>query len=142
MRIAVASDHAGYQYKTMLADYLRRLGHQVSDFGTHSEDPVDYPDFVLPAARAVADGDCPRGIVVGRSGNGEAMAANRVRGIRCAVCWNEETARLARAHNDANMIALGQRLVSQDTAYRIVDVWLSAPFEAGRHIQRLKKLDR
>jgi len=142
VRIAVASDHAGYQYKTMLADYLRRLGHQVSDFGTHSEDPVDYPDFVLPAARAVADGDCPRGIVVGRSGNGEAMAANRVRGIRCAVCWNEETARLARAHNDANMIALGQRLVSQDTAYRIVDVWLSAPFEAGRHIQRLKKLDR
>lgn len=141
MRIAVASDHAGYHYKTMLADHLRQLGHVVLDFGTHSEEPVDYPDYVMPAARAVAEGDCQRGIVVGGSGNGEAIAANRLRGVRCAVCWNEQTARLARAHNDANMIALGQRMVTADSARHIVEAWLSTPFEGGRHVQRLQKLD-
>ena len=142
MRIAIASDHAGFRYKTMLAEHLRSRGHEVVDFGTDSEEPVDYPDFIRPAAEAVAQGRCARGIVLGGSGNGEAMTANRVPGIRCAVCWNEESARLARAHNDANMLSLGERLVSPEMARAIVDVWLTVDFEGGRHARRIAKLDR
>ena len=142
MRIAIASDHAGYRYKSLIADYLRLLGHEIVDFGTGSEEPVDYPDLVRPAALAVAGGECERGVVVGGSGNGEAMAANRVRGVRCAVCWSQESARLARAHNDANVIALGQRLVPEANLYTILDAWLSTPFEGGRHKARIEKLDR
>ncbi|MBC8873678.1 MAG: ribose 5-phosphate isomerase B [Planctomycetes bacterium] len=141
MRIAIASDHAGFRYKMTLAQYLGTLGHDVVDFGTNSDKPVDYPDFVKPAADSVAQGNCDRGIVLGGSGNGEAIAANRVRGVRCAVCWNEETARLARMHNDANMISLGQRLIPEDVARRIVDTWLSTPFQGGHHVQRIEKLD-
>lgn len=141
MRIALASDHAGFRYKAMLADWLRKEGHEVVDFGTHSDASVDYPDFIGPAARAVAAGECERGIVLGGSGNGEAMAANRVRGVRCALCWSEETARLARAHNDANMISLGERLLSEDLARAIVATWLREPFEGGRHVARIRKLD-
>ena len=124
----------------MLARHLAALGHDVVDFGTSSTEPVDYPDFVHQAAAAVASGDCERGIVLGGSGNGEAMAANRHRGVRCALCWNEESARLARSHNDANMLSLGQRLIPEDSAVRIVDIWLTTPFEGGRHVQRLQKL--
>lgn len=142
MRIAVASDHAGFRYKRRIAALLRELGHEVVDFGTGSEEPVDYPDFVRPAALAVARGDCERAVVLGGSGNGEAMAANRVRGVRCALCWNEETARLARAHNDANALSLGERMLTEDEAERIVRVWLSTPFEGGRHVARIGKLDR
>jgi ribose 5-phosphate isomerase B len=142
MRIALASDHAGFRYKTMLAALLAEQGHEVVDFGTRSEEPVDYPDFVRPAALAVAEGRCERGIVLGGSGNGEAMAANRVRGARCALCWSEESARLARAHNDANLLSLGQRLLSEDLVRRIVEIWLTTPFEGGRHIRRLELLDR
>lgn len=142
MRIAMASDHAGFRYKTMLAEHLRSRGHEVVDFGTDSEEPVDYPDFIRPAAEAVAQRRCARGIVLGGSGNGEAMTANRVPGIRCAVCWNEESARLARAHNDANMLSLGERLVSPEMARAIVDVWLTVDFEGGRHARRIAKLDR
>jgi ribose 5-phosphate isomerase B len=142
MRIALASDHAGFRYKSGVADHLRDMGHDVVDFGTDSEEPVDYPDFVRPAALAVARGECERGIVFGGSGNGEAMAANRVRGVRCAVAWNEESARLARAHNDANMLSLGQRLLSEQEALTIVDVWLSTAFDGGRHQARIEKLDR
>jgi len=141
MRIAIASDHAGFRYKAVITDQLRRLGHEVVDFGTNSEDPVDYPDFIGAAARAVAERQCDRGIVLGGSGNGEAMAANRIRGVRCAVCWSEESARLARAHNDANMIAIGQRLITEPLALAIVDVWLTTPFEGGRHLPRIAKLD-
>ena len=141
MRIAIASDHAGFRYKEILARHLSTLGHEVVDFGTSSTDPVDYPDFVHPAAAAVASGDCERGIVLGGSGNGEAMAANRHPGVRCALCWNEESARLARSHNDANMLSLGERLISEDVATRIVDVWLTTPFEGGRHLPRVRKLD-
>jgi ribose 5-phosphate isomerase B len=141
MRIAVASDHAGYRYKSLIADHLRGLGHEVVDFGTGSEEPIDYPDVVRPAALAVAAGECERGVVVGGSGNGEAMAANRVRGVRAAVCWSQESARLARAHNDANVIALGQRLIPEADLYAILDVWLSTPFEGGRHRTRIEKLD-
>jgi ribose 5-phosphate isomerase B len=142
MRIALASDHAGFRYKSAVATHLRALGHDVVDFGTGSEEPVDYPDFVRPAALTVARGECERGIVFGGSGNGEAMAANRVLGVRCAVAWNEESASLARAHNDANMLSLGQRLLSEQEALAIVDVWLMTPFDGGRHQARIEKLDR
>ena len=141
MRIAVASDHAGFAYKQRIAQLLRELGHEVVDFGTHSEEHVDYPDFVRPAAQAVAAGECERGVVLGGSGNGEAIAANRVRGVRCALCWNEESARLGRAHNDANVISLGQRMLGEDEALRLVRTWLEAPFEGGRHVARIRKLD-
>jgi ribose 5-phosphate isomerase B len=141
MRIALASDHAGYRYKALLAEHLAAAGHEVVDFGTHSEEAVDYPDFIRPAAEAVARGQCERGIVLGGSGNGEAMAANRVRGVRCALCWNEESARLARAHNNANMIALGQRLLTAEQVLAIVAVWLATEFEGGRHVRRIQKLD-
>lgn len=141
MRIALASDHAGFRYKTMLGEFLATRGHEIVDFGTNSEEPVDYPDFIRPAAEAVARGECERGIALGGSGNGEAIAANRVRRVRCALCWNVETARLARAHNDANMISLGQRLVTEQEARAIVEMWLETRFEGGRHAQRIAKLD-
>ena len=141
MRIAIAADHAGFRYKTILLRHLAASGHDVVDFGTSSSDPVDYPDFVHPAAAAISNAECDRGIVLGGSGNGEAMAANRHRGVRCAVCWNEESARLARAHNDANMISLGERLIPEEMAFRIVDVWMATPFEGGRHAPRIKKLE-
>lgn len=141
MKIAIASDHAGFRYKGLLTQHLQQHGHSVVDFGTSSSDPVDYPDFVHPAAAAVASGQCERGIVLGGSGNGEAMSANRHRGVRCALCYSEETARLARLHNDANMISLGERMISEQLARRIVDIWLSTDFEAGRHVRRIQKLD-
>lgn len=141
MKIAIASDHAGFHYKEQLKSYLEAEGHTVRDFGTDSTESCDYPAFIVPAARAVASGECERGIVLGGSGNGEAMAANRVRGVRCALCWDATTARLAREHNDANMISLGERLVSLDTAREIVAVWLHTDFEGGRHVRRLGMLD-
>jgi ribose 5-phosphate isomerase B len=142
MRFALASDHAGFSYKQIVGDHLRSHGHDVVDFGTTSEAPVDYPDFVRNAARAVAEGECERGIVFGGSGNGEAMAANRFRGVRCAVVWSVETARLASAHNNANMLSIGQRLVTPEQALSFVDAWLDTPFDGGRHIQRIQKLDQ
>lgn len=141
MKIAIASDHAGYRYKQEIARLLTGLGHEVRDFGTHSEESVDYPVFIRPAAEAVAAGECERGIVLGGSGNGEAMAANRVRGVRCALCWNQESARLGRQHNDANMISLGERMMPLETALEIVRVWLDTPFEGGRHVRRIQQLD-
>jgi ribose 5-phosphate isomerase B len=141
MRIGVASDHAGFRYKTLVAEHLRRLGHDVKDFGTDSEQPVDYPDFIRPLAVAVAQGELERGFVFGGSGNGEAITANRVRGVRCAVTWNEESARFSRAHNDANVLSFGQRLVPEDRLLPIVDLWLATPFEGGRHVARIRKLD-
>jgi ribose 5-phosphate isomerase B len=141
MRIAIAADHAGFRYKALLVQHLAARGHDVLDFGTSSTESVDYPDFVHPAAAAVATGQCERGIVLGGSGNGEAIAANRHRGVRCALCWNVESAHLARSHNDANMISLGERMISEENALRIVDVWLATPFEGGRHVRRVQKLD-
>ncbi len=125
MRIAIASDHAGYRYKEEIKRHLTGLDHEVIDFGTDSEESVDYPLFVRPAAQAVASGECDRAIVLGGSGNGEAMAANRIPGVRCALCWDETTARLARLHNDANAVSLGQRLISIERALHIVDIWLA-----------------
>lgn len=141
MRIALASDHAGYRYKEMLKGHLASRGHEVVDFGTSSEEPVDYPLLIRPAAEAVAAGRCHLGIVLGGSGNGEAITANKVKGIRCAVCWNAESARLAMEHNDANMISLGQRLLSPETAREVVDAWLSAEFKGGRHERRIRQIE-
>jgi len=141
MRIAIGSDHAGFKYKEEIKRFLSALGHQVTDFGTSSEEPVDYPLFVRPATLSVARGEVDRGVILGGSGNGEAMVANRVKGIRCAVCWNAESARLARQHNDANMISLGQRMMSQERALEIVRVWLETPFEGGRHVRRIQMID-
>ena len=141
MKIALASDHAGFEYKEAIKRWLAAHGHQVKDFGAFSNERVDYPDYIRPAAEAVARGECERGIVLGGSGNGEAMVANRIRGIRCALCWNEESARLSRAHNDANVLALGQRMIPETMALRIVEVWLQTAFEGGRHIARIQKIE-
>ena len=141
MKIAIGSDHAGFQYKEKIKEFLRTLGHDVTDFGTDSEEPVDYPLFCRPVALAVARGDVDRGIVLGGSGNGEAMTANRVKGVRCALCWNTESARLGRLHNDANVISLGQRMMSEVEALEIVRVWLNIEFEGGRHARRIQMLD-
>ncbi len=141
MKISIGTDHEGFRYKGSIRSHLERLGHVVLDFGTHSDAPVDYPVFVRPAALAVGSGECERGIVLGASGNGEAIVANRVRGVRCALCWNQESARLGRAHNDANVLALGARFVTEDEALRIVDVWLTTVFEGGRHERRVRMID-
>jgi ribose 5-phosphate isomerase B len=141
MHIGVASDHAGFHYKTLTAEHLRGMGHEVVDFGTDSEEPVDYPDTIRPLALAVSRGELERGFVFGGSGNGEAMVANRARGVRCAVCWDEESARLSRAHNDANVLSLGQRLVPESQLMAIVEVWMSTPFDGGRHAARIRKID-
>jgi ribose 5-phosphate isomerase B len=141
MKIALGSDHAGFRYKEKIKELLVSLGHEVKDFGTTSEASVDYPRFIRPAAEAVAKGECDRAIVLGGSGNGEAMAANKVRGVRCALCWNEESARLSRQHNDANVLSLGERMIAEDLALDIVRVWLESGFEGGRHIARIAQLE-
>jgi ribose 5-phosphate isomerase B len=141
MRIAIGSDHAGFQYKGKIKEFLEGLGHSVTDLGTYSEEPVDYPLFIRPVAEAVARGEVDRGIVLGGSGNGEAIVANRAKGIRCALCWNADSARLGRQHNDANMLSLGQRMMSLETALQIVRIWLETPFEGGRHQRRIDLID-
>ncbi len=142
MKIAIGSDHAGFDYKERIREFLRERGHEVTDFGTHSREPVDYPLFIRPVALAVASGSQERGIVLGGSGNGEAMTANRIKGIRCALCWNAESAFLARQHNDANVLSLGQRLVSLQLALDIVRLWLETAFEGGRHQRRIELIDQ
>ncbi len=142
MRVALAADHAGYRYKQEIKRHLEGRGIEVVDCGTHSEESVDYPPLMAEAARAVVAGDCQRGIVLGGSGNGEAMAANRFRGVRCALCWSVESARLARQHNDANMISFGQRLLPLELVLEMVDTWLDTPFEGGRHMRRIALLDQ
>jgi ribose 5-phosphate isomerase B len=142
MKIAIGSDHAGFRYKQKIKEFLGRLGHTVLDLGTDSEAPVDYPLFIRPVALMVANGQAERGIVLGGSGNGEAMVANRISGIRCALCWNVESARLARQHNDANMLSLGQRMMTEELALEIVQSWLETPFEGGRHLRRIELIDQ
>ena len=141
MKIAIASDHAGFEYKEAIREWLLAHGHDVKDFGTFSNQSVDYPDFIRPAAEAVARGEYERGIVLGGSGNGEAIVANKVRGVRCGLCWNEESTRLNRQHNDGNVLSLGQRMMSRELALRIVEIWLSTPFEGGRHLERIRKIE-
>ena len=141
MRIAIASDHAGYEYKEAIKAFLAERGHEPVDFGTDSDESCDYPLFIRPAAEAVASGDCERGIVLGGSGNGEAIVANRVSGVRCALCWSHESAEMGRRHNDANAISIGQRMVSLETALDIVATWLDTPFDGGRHARRIAQID-
>jgi len=141
MKIAIGSDHAGFDYKENIKALLNELGHEVRDFGAFSSEPVDYPVFIRPVAEAVGHGEFDRGIVLGGSGNGEAMVANKVKGVRCALCWNLDTARWAREHNDANVLALGQRTISPELALEIVRVWLSTPFAGGRHLNRVRLIE-
>ena len=141
VKIAIGSDHAGFAYKEKIRAMLAGLGHEVRDFGTFSAEPVDYPLFIRPAAEAVARGECERGIVLGGSGNGEAMVANKVHGIRCALCWSLETARLAREHNDSNVLSLGERMIPEELALEIVRVWLETPFAGGRHARRIALIE-
>ena len=141
MRIGIGSDHAGFEYKERIKTLLGELGHSVLDFGTGSTASVDYPLFIRPVALAVATGEVDRGIVLGGSGNGEAIVANRVPGVRCVLCWNVESARLGRQHNDANALSLGQRMIDWETARAIVLTWLETPFEGGRHVQRVRLID-
>jgi ribose 5-phosphate isomerase B len=141
MKIAIGSDHAGFRYKELIKAYLTGLGHEVRDFGTHSADSVDYPVFIRPVAEAVARGEFERGIVLGGSGNGEAIVANRVRGVRCGLAWNVEAARLTRAHNDANVLSLGERMIPEDQLPAILDAFLSTPFDGGRHQKRIDQID-
>ena len=140
MKIALGSDHAGFHYKEKIKTHLQAEGHDVTDFGTNSDAPVDYPAFIRPAAEAVAQGKCERGIVLGGSGNGEAMVANKVRGVRCALCWSEQTAIWGRQHNDANVLALGERTITPDLALRLVDLFLETKFEGGRHVRRVQQI--
>jgi ribose 5-phosphate isomerase B len=139
--IAIGSDHAGYHYKEAIKAMLVVAGHTVRDFGTDSDTPCDYPDLIRPVAEAVARGEFQRGIVLGGSGNGEAIVANRVRGVRCGLCWSEQTAVWNRQHNDGNVLAIGERTIPRDLALAIVNVWLKTPFEGGRHLQRVRKID-
>ncbi len=141
MKIAIASDHAGFDYKQRIKQHLIAAGHDVRDFGTDTNESCDYPDFVRPAAQAVADGECERGIVLGGSGNGEAIVSNRIPGIRATVCWDLDSAMFARSHNDSNIMSLGQRMVAPDLLLQVVDMWLTTDFEAGRHKRRIDKID-
>ncbi|HXT42167.1 MAG TPA: ribose 5-phosphate isomerase B [Candidatus Angelobacter sp.] len=141
MKIAIGSDHAGFEYKEKIKTLLQELGHEARDFGTFSTEPVDYPVFIRPVAEAVARGEFDRGIVLGGSGNGEAIVANKVTGIRCALCWSLDTARWARQHNDANVLSIGQRTIPLELALEIVKVWLDTPFAGGRHLRRIRQIE-
>lgn len=141
MKIAIASDHAGFLYKEAIKKMLQDKGIEVQDHGTDSTDSVNYPDFIRPAAQAVANGEADKGIVLGGSGNGEQIAANKVRGIRCALVFSEDTARWCKQHNDANCIAIGERTISEEDALRYVNIWLEEEFEGGRHIPRVEGIE-
>ncbi len=142
MRIAIGADHAGFRLKQQLAQHLKDLDHDVDDLGTHGEESVDYPDFGAAVGRAVVAGDADVGVCVCGTGIGIGMAANKVPGVRAAVVHDATSARLAREHNDANVVCLGARLVGSAVAQDIIDVFLSASFEAGRHVRRIDKLAR
>ena len=140
MRISVGADHRGFELKERIKIYLTELGHEVTDFGTDSTESVDYPDFGFRVAESVAKGNVDFGITVCWTGNGMNIVANKVKGVRSALCLNEDMAMLARAHNNANVLALASNFVSASMAKKILDVWLSTEFEGGRHIQRLDKI--
>src|SRR4051812_14743011 len=140
MRIALGCDHAGYRMKLVVIDHLRAAGHDIVDVGTDSEEPVDYPAFCAEAARVAVRGDADLAIVIGGSGQGEQIAANKVHGARAALCHDETTARLAREHNDANVLSLGGRLLGDTLALAIVDVFLTTEWEGGRHAARVQQL--
>ncbi|HEY5014234.1 MAG TPA: ribose 5-phosphate isomerase B [Acidimicrobiia bacterium] len=140
VKIAIGSDHAGFALKARLAQVLGSRGHDVVDLGTDSEAPVDYPKYCAAVGREVASGGAERGIVLGGSGQGEQIAANKVHGVRAALCNDLYTARMSRAHNDANVLAIGARIVAFELAEEILGVWLATPFEGGRHVQRIEQI--
>ena len=140
MRIAMGSDHAGFLLKENIKAFLVDEGHEVVDHGTDSEEPVDYPAFIAAAAHAVGNGECERGIVMGGSGQGEQIAANKVHGVRAALCHDLFLAGLSRRHNDANVLSMGGRIVAPAYAREIVRVWLTTEFEGGRHVARLEQI--
>ena len=141
MVVAIGSDHAGFRLKEALARHLKELGHDVLDLGTDSEEPTDYPPICAAVGRAVREGRSERGVVLGGSGQGEQIAANKVRGVRAALCHDLYTARLSRQHNDANVLAMGARIVAPELAREILEVWLATAFEGGRHDRRLRRIE-
>ncbi len=141
MKIAIGTDHAGFEYKEKIKILLAEMGHEVKDFGTYTNDSCDYPDFIYPVARAVAAGEYERGIVLGGSGNGEAITANRIKGIRCTITWDIKSAELGRQHNDSNVLSIGQRMISEEQLPAILKTWLETPFDGGRHLRRIRKID-
>jgi ribose 5-phosphate isomerase B len=140
LKLAAGSDHAGFSLKQEMVAYLRSLGHEVTDFGTYSEDSVDYPDFAHPVANAVEKGEVVFGLLICGSGNGISMAANKHAGIRAALCWKPEIAELARQHNDANVLSLPARFISSEDAKACIDKFLNTAFEGGRHANRVNKI--
>jgi len=140
VRVSMGCDHAGYPLKEVLKSFLIQEGHEVLDLGTDSEEMVDYPDFCAAAGRAVVDGRADRGIVLGGSGQGEQLAANKVQGVRAALCNDLHLAELSRRHNDANVLAMGGRIVAPHLAKEIARLWLATPFEGGRHVRRLEQV--
>ena len=142
MRVAIGSDHAGFQLKGELCSLLDELRIEYRDFGTFDASPVDYPDFIAPVARAVARGDYERGVVIGGSGTGEAIVANKVRGIRCVEAADPVTARLGREHNDANVLSLGARIIGTEVARACLRAFLESEFAGGRHVVRIEKISR
>ena len=141
MKISLGSDHAGFLYKEKVKALLISLGHEVKDCGTDSVKPVGYPEFIRPAAQAVASGECERAIVFGGSGNGEAIVANKVKGVRCGYVWNSQTAELCRKHNDANCISFGERMISEYIMLECVKIFLNTEFEGGRHVERVREIE-
>jgi len=142
MKIAIGSDHAGYKYKEVLKEYFEAQHITIRDFGTSSEESVDYPNIIHPLARAVDSNEFPRGIIICGSGNGVAMVANKYANVRAAVCWNEDITRLSRLHNDANIIALPARFISVEQALEFVKIFISTQFEGGRHLKRVEKISK
>jgi ribose 5-phosphate isomerase B len=141
LTISIGTDHAGFPLKAPIIAFLKERGHEVLDLGCDSAEACDYPDFIRPAAEAVASGQADCGIVLGGSGNGEAIVANKVKGVRCGLCWNEWSAEMTKTHNHANCIALGARPVPEALALKIVGIWLDAEFEDGRHARRVAKIE-
>ena len=140
MKIAVASDHGGFKLKNRIKEYLLSIGCEVYDFGTDSTDSCDYPDYALPAAEAVASGKCDRGIIICTTGVGVSIVANKVPGVRCALCQDKYCAEFTRRHNNANVLALGAKVVKEDKALKLIDIFLNTEFEGGRHQQRVDKI--
>jgi ribose 5-phosphate isomerase B len=141
MRVAIGSDHAGFRLKEALAAHLKELGHDAFDLGTDSEEPADYPPICAAVGRAVRDGVADRGVVLGGSGQGEQIAANKVRGVRAALCHDLYMARMSRQHNDANVLSIGARVVAPELAREILEVWLDTSFEGGRHDRRVRQIE-
>jgi len=138
--IAIGSDHAGFRLKEKIKDFLRKKGVEFCDFGPENEDPVDYPDFGKKVAKAVSQGEAERGILICGSGLGMTIVANKFKGVRATLCHDEYTAKMSRAHNDSNLLTLGARVLDEETALKIVEIWLDTPFEGGRHLRRLNKI--